>query len=112
MDAKNTIVKPWPKQVLSEHVRAAPAPVEDSGIPAAIDDSGPQTASGSTSREASGEHSIPGAEHRNPRMPSEPSIQIDMEELKPRTSAGSIDSRPTRTEPSPRVAAWVSRPSS
>jgi GTP cyclohydrolase IA len=28
MDAKNTIIKPWPKQGLSEHVRAAPAPVE------------------------------------------------------------------------------------
>ena len=29
MDAKNTTnVKPWPKQGLSEHVRAAPAPVE------------------------------------------------------------------------------------
>ena len=28
MDAKNTNVKPWPKQGLSEHVRAAPAPVE------------------------------------------------------------------------------------
>ena len=26
MDAKNTNVKPWPKQGLSEHVRAAPAP--------------------------------------------------------------------------------------
>jgi GTP cyclohydrolase I len=26
MDAKSTIVKPWPKQGLSEHVRAAPAP--------------------------------------------------------------------------------------
>jgi GTP cyclohydrolase I len=28
MDVKNTNVKPWPKQGLSEHVRAAPAPVE------------------------------------------------------------------------------------
>src|SRR5262245_30669813 len=28
MDAKNTNVKPWPKQGLSDHVRAAPAPVE------------------------------------------------------------------------------------
>ena len=28
MDAKNTNVKPWPKQSLSDHVRAAPAPVE------------------------------------------------------------------------------------
>ena len=28
MDAKNTIVTPWPKQGLSEHVRAAPKPVE------------------------------------------------------------------------------------
>src|SRR5471030_1668342 len=28
MDAKNTIIKPWPKQGLSEHVRAAPMPVE------------------------------------------------------------------------------------
>jgi GTP cyclohydrolase I len=28
MDAKNTIIKPWPKQGLSEHVRTAPAPVE------------------------------------------------------------------------------------
>ena len=28
MDAKNTIVTPWPKQGLSEHVRAAPTPVE------------------------------------------------------------------------------------
>src|SRR5882724_1612473 len=28
MDAKNTIVKPFPKQGLSEHVRAAPIPVE------------------------------------------------------------------------------------
>ena len=28
MDAKNTNVKPWPKQGLSEHVRAAPAPIE------------------------------------------------------------------------------------
>jgi GTP cyclohydrolase IA len=28
MDAKNTIIKPWPKQGLSEHVRAVPAPVE------------------------------------------------------------------------------------
>jgi GTP cyclohydrolase IA len=28
MDAKNTIIKPWPKQGLSEHVRAAPTPVE------------------------------------------------------------------------------------
>src|SRR5674476_476851 len=28
MDAKNTIIKPWPKQGLSEHVRAAPAPFE------------------------------------------------------------------------------------
>ena len=27
MDAKNTIVTPWPKQGLSEHVRAAPTPV-------------------------------------------------------------------------------------
>ena len=26
MDAKNTIIKPWPKQGLSEHVRAAPMP--------------------------------------------------------------------------------------
>ena len=26
MDAKNTIVKPWPKQGLSDHVRATPAP--------------------------------------------------------------------------------------
>lgn len=26
MDAKNTIVKPWPKQGLSDHVRAAPEP--------------------------------------------------------------------------------------
>ena len=26
MDAKNTIIKPWPKQGLSEHVRAAPTP--------------------------------------------------------------------------------------
>jgi GTP cyclohydrolase I len=26
MDAKNTIVKPWPKQGLSDHVRAAPTP--------------------------------------------------------------------------------------
>lgn len=26
MDAKNTIVKPWPRQGLSEHVRAAPTP--------------------------------------------------------------------------------------
>ena len=28
MDAKNTNVKPWPKQGLSDHVRAAPEPVE------------------------------------------------------------------------------------
>ena len=28
MDAKNTNVKPWPKQGLSDHVRAVPAPVE------------------------------------------------------------------------------------
>jgi GTP cyclohydrolase IA len=28
MDANNANVKPWPKQALSEHVRAAPAPVE------------------------------------------------------------------------------------
>ena len=28
MDAKSTNVKPWPKQGLSDHVRAAPAPVE------------------------------------------------------------------------------------
>ena len=28
MDAKNTIVRPWPKQGLSEHVRAAPTAVE------------------------------------------------------------------------------------
>jgi GTP cyclohydrolase IA len=28
MDAKNTIIKPWPKQALSEHVRTAPVPVE------------------------------------------------------------------------------------
>ncbi|HEY8000088.1 MAG TPA: GTP cyclohydrolase I FolE [Pseudolabrys sp.] len=28
MDAKSTIIKPWPKQGLSEHVRVAPAPVE------------------------------------------------------------------------------------
>ena len=28
MDAKNTIIKPWPKQGLSDHVRAAPVPVE------------------------------------------------------------------------------------
>src|SRR5471032_973885 len=28
MDAKNAIVKPWPKQSLSEHVRLTPAPVE------------------------------------------------------------------------------------
>ncbi len=28
MDVKNTNVKPWPKQGLSEHVRAAPAPIE------------------------------------------------------------------------------------
>lgn len=27
MDAKSTIVKPWPKQGLSDHVRAAPEPV-------------------------------------------------------------------------------------
>src|SRR6202166_561423 len=27
MDVKNAIVKPWPKQGLSEHVRAAPEPV-------------------------------------------------------------------------------------
>ena len=27
MDAKNTNVKPWPKQGLSDHVRAAPEPV-------------------------------------------------------------------------------------
>ena len=26
MDAKNSIVKPWPKQGLSDHVRAAPQP--------------------------------------------------------------------------------------
>jgi GTP cyclohydrolase I len=26
MDAKNSIIKPWPKQGLSDHVRAAPAP--------------------------------------------------------------------------------------
>jgi len=26
MDAKNTIIKPWPQQGLSEHVRAAPTP--------------------------------------------------------------------------------------
>ncbi len=26
MDAKNTIVKPWPKQGLSDHVRATPTP--------------------------------------------------------------------------------------
>ena len=29
MDAKNTNIKPWPKQGLSDHVRAAPAPVEN-----------------------------------------------------------------------------------
>ena len=28
MDAKNTNITPWPKQGLSEHVRAAPTPVE------------------------------------------------------------------------------------
>ena len=28
MDAKTTNVKPWPKQTLSDHVRAAPTPVE------------------------------------------------------------------------------------
>jgi GTP cyclohydrolase I len=28
-DAKNTNITPWPKQGLSEHVRAAPAPVEN-----------------------------------------------------------------------------------
>ncbi len=28
MDAKNTNVKLWPKQGLSEHVRAAPVPIE------------------------------------------------------------------------------------
>src|SRR5260221_13195357 len=28
MDVKNTNVKPWPKQGLSEHVRAAPTPIE------------------------------------------------------------------------------------
>src|SRR6185312_15980213 len=28
MDAKNTNVTPWPKQGLSDHVRAAPAPVQ------------------------------------------------------------------------------------
>jgi GTP cyclohydrolase I len=29
MDVKNTNIKPWPKQGLSDHVRAAPAPVEN-----------------------------------------------------------------------------------
>jgi GTP cyclohydrolase I len=28
MDVKNTNIKPWPKQSLTDHVRAAPAPVE------------------------------------------------------------------------------------
>ncbi len=28
MDAKNANIKPWPKQGLSDHVRAAPAPIE------------------------------------------------------------------------------------
>src|SRR5258708_38249350 len=28
MDVKNTNVKPWPKQGMSEHMRAAPAPID------------------------------------------------------------------------------------
>ncbi len=52
--------------------------------------------------EAGGEHSIEGGEHKNPRMVSEPSIEVNLEEMKPRTSAGSIESRPSRTDPAPR----------
>jgi len=59
---------------------------EDGGVPTAVDDD-----NGSAS-----DHSIEAGERRNPRMPSEPSIEVNLEEMKPRTAGGSIESRPPR----------------
>ncbi len=53
---------------------------------------------------SSGERSIEAGERRNPRMPSEPNIEVNLEEMHPRMSAGSIESKPSRGEPGPRIS--------
>src|SRR5690606_40054535 len=52
---------------------------------------------------------IEAGEKRNPRMPSEPSIEVNLEEMKPRTSAGSIESKPAASSDPLESAALRSR---